>query len=487
MLLREPAFMLADEVGAGKSKQIVDTDQILYQARFIDTTLVIAPAGARGVWANPHPALGEVAKHGWDTVKNVTREYSVNHKDALKLSIDPSALLWMVSNYEFIRRDERLPELLKWAANRKFHLVCDEAWMLKDYGTDQWKAVHKLRRLAQRVTLLNGTPIADTPLDLFAQMFMLDKSILGYKWFSHFRARYAILKPNVTFPMIIGWQNLEELRAKVAPYVLRRETRDCFDLPEILDPVLVEVPLTEGSTWKYYKQMRDDMLVFLDSGEASVAKQAIVKGMRLAQITSGFLGGIQVMDLEEGTMIASEDPPKEIGREKLDGLLKWLKQQGRQSNRIIIWARFRAEIERTAAAFNELAPDHPLARRMYLLYGGQSKADRDAAVRAMNPETVPEENCGVVGSAQAGGAAVNLAGADLMINISRDFNLRAHLQSRGRIDRPGQRNPIRYVDIVATGPKGQRTIDHHILAALREKEDVARWTTATWKRKLLEE
>jgi SNF2 family DNA or RNA helicase len=282
--------------------------------------------------------------------------------------------------------------------------------------------------------------------------------------------------------------------------VLRRRTRDCFDLPPILEPVTIEAKLKDGDLADL-RQMRDEMVAWLgtDEGEdlASVAQQAIVKGLRLAQITSGFLGGVQKMDLGEGVLdfgtdlAAPErlvDQPvtmlKEIGREKLDTLFNWLAEID-QPERILIWARFRAEIERTCREFNEAKP--PLARRMHLLYGGQTPEDRYRAVQCLHPDFQPDGPVGVVGSPQAGGAALNLAGASMAINLSHDFNLRVYLQARGRIDRPGQTNPIRYVDVVATGPKGQKTFDHHVIAALRGKEDIANWTAATWRKKLLEE
>ena len=44
-----------------------------------------------------------------------------------------------------------------------------------------------------------------------------------------------------------------------------------------------------------------------------------------------------------------------------------------------------------------------------------------------------------------------------------------------------------YTDVIATGPDGQRTIDHVILQALRKKEDLARWTTDVWRRALTDD
>lgn len=550
-LLAKPVFMIADEVGAGKTKQCIDAAQIFFESRTIDSVLVVAPAAARGVWADPD--LGEIAKHSWRDVPYLCRQYSVLFDDMTKMeglhgsAVDVKLpfLRWVITNYEFVRRADRRKHLMQWLKRRNFWLICDESWCLKDHNTEQWKAVHEIRQMSARVTivesiarppslrgaclrvtLLNGTPIADSPMDINAQMQMLDEKILGFEYTnakgkkvwscadSRFRNYYAGLAVNPTQQQMIMWRNqpasqqwqrLEELREKVAPYVIRRKTRDCFDLPPTLEPVLLEAKL-KPETWKIYKGMRDDMLAWLSTSEASQAGQAIVKGIRLAQITSGFLGGVQTMDLNEDfearfcscspetgtcdfhqrdvTSTPAAPTIKEIGREKLDAMLDWLSRI-EQPDRILIWARFRAEIERTARAFDGSEPW--LRRKMHLLYGEQKKAARQAAVDALNPALHPEGLVGVVGSAQAGGAALNLAGASLAISLSQDFNLRIYLQKNGRIDRPGQTQPIRYVDVVATGPSGQRTIDHHVLAALRTKEDIANWTTATWRKKLEEE
>lgn len=507
-VLKRTGLLLAHEVGAGKSKIVVDSGQLLYEDKQIDTIVVCCPAFARGVWADPDPMLGEISKHGWPSVENYITEYSVRFPKALTGTKPVNALHWLITNYEYIRREQRLSPLRKYLANHRYMLVGDEAWALKDDSTEQWAAFNALRQLAARVYLLNGTPIADSPMDLNAQMRLLDPKILGFKYINkrgqeawsnadwRFRAHYAIMDPNVSFPKIVEWKNLEELREKCAPYVLTKPTRECWDLPPVLDPILVEAPLSDDN-WRIYKQMRDDMVAWLDmksdmtGGTAAVAKQAIVKSMRLAQITSGFVGGIQQIDLEDpealdfsasgpaGPLVV--EPPREIGREKLDYLLRFLERLRPVPERILIWCRFRLEIERAARAFDGTA------RRMHMLYGQQHIHERQAAVRALNPEYQPDGLNGVVGNPTAGGAALNLAGASLAINLSHDTKLRVFLQARGRIDRPGQKNPIRYVDIVATGPKGQRTIDHHVLAALRGKQDIATWTAATWKSKLMTE
>lgn len=514
-------FLLADEVGCGKSKQVVDAAHVLHQRAGLELVIVLAPAFARRVWASPNPIIGEVAKHSWPSVPYALRQYSVldpdlgKHKNLTsnvpleQLATGKPFIRWLISNYEFMRRKERLGALLAYAAKRRFWLVCDEAWSLTHHTTAQFKATEKLRQYATWVTLLNGSS-DDSPLGLYAQFRLMDRSILetrirqksgrmGWSGFTPFRARYAILKPNVSFPLILDWQNLEELREKTAPYILKRKTRDSWNLPPVLPAIKIHAPLDDDS-WRLYKEMRDEMVAWLKGKdgklEVSMANQAIVKTLRLLQITSGFIGGVQESNLSAKDDELADDPfaldfepgeeaekvVKEIGRAKLDALMDWFSRLQPDPERTLIWCHFRKEIERTAADF-----ERAFNRPMYLLYGQQKEREREAAIEALNPDFTPPTKVGVVGQPQAGGAALNFSGCALAIRLSRAGSLRVFRQAAGRIERPGQRNPMQFVDVVATGPKGQKTIDHHILEGLMNDIEIANWLSATWRTKLMEE
>ena len=74
----------------------------------------------------------------------------------------------------------------------------------------------------------------------------------------------------------------------------------------------------------------------------------------------------------------------------------------------------------------------------------------------------------------------------IAIYLSNGPRLIERTQSWGRIDRPGATSPMTLVDVIATGPKGQKTIDHSILKALRGKQDMANWSVNEWRRILAE-
>ena len=261
-----------------------------------------------------------------------------------------------------------------------------------------------------------------------------------------------------------------------APHVIRREQKDCLDLPPTLE-THVEVPLTEES-WKTYKAMRDDAVVWLGENP-TLAAQAGVRVMRLSQITSGFLGGF-VDPIETLSDECAAGKTQEIGREKLDWLRGYVAERLQEdpTRKIIVWCRFRAEIERGATDLQDLLPT-------YRLYG-QGKKERDEAKARFSKRdnTAPAI---LFAQPQAGGFGLNLIAADVNVYLSHSHSLMQYLQSKERSHGPGQTKNVLYVDVLATGPRGQKTIDHSIVKALRKHQDLAQWTVSAWKHVLEEE
>jgi hypothetical protein len=311
---------------------------------------------------------------------------------------------------------------------------------------------------------------------------------------------------------VVDYQNLDELNARIAPYVLSRRTRDCFDLPPMLPPVTVEARLTP-TTWKLYCEQRDDLVTFLGS-EVSMTKNALNKAMRLSQICSGFLGGLeeatapsitgvaapmpdwlrkqQGLPLEDTTVHPQTNPAtatglagptervtREIGREKLDAFLFWLTTAQRQPDKLIVWTCFTPELQRLT---KELAAVYP---NVLELRGGQTPEERRITKLALAPGA--KGRAAVVGNTGAGGASLNFSAANIMVFMSNDSALIKRTQAIGRIERPGATQPMLIVDVVATGPKGQKTVDHHKIKALRNKDDMAKWTVKQWREILVDE
>lgn len=461
-------YGLLNEMGTGKSKTVVDAAAELFLAGEIDSVIIMCPAQVKPVWLDRE--FGEPFLHGW--VKFFIQEYST-YKTTLP---GPHASLqYIVTSYEFIRQERRLLPLLAWTRGRKVLLVADEGSFIKSHKAAQTKAALRLRKYVKRAVLLNGTPIGNNHLDLYSQMEFLSSRILNVPNYWVFRNRIAELINKGDYKVIGRWKNLDWLAAAIKPHVIRRLKTDCLDLPPKLYTQM-QIPLSP-ETWRIYREMKEQMVAWLSDSEQVVVQHAIVKLIRLSQITSGYVGGISSED--------SLDPipkVKEISDEKMKMLEDWVLERIAENPnfRCVIWCHFRDEQERVAQRLNK----HVL--RVFRIFGGQKTIEREEAVREFTGGALKGPVI-LIGQEQAGGMGLNLTKAHYVVYMSNGYSLMYRQQSEDRCHRQGQLNKVTYFDMIAVGPNGQPTIDRIIYRALRRKEDLAKLTTDQWRALLTEE
>jgi SNF2 family DNA or RNA helicase len=489
-LIRNPFAGVFDEQGVGKTKQIIDAACTLFSNGVIDTVVVVCPPSVRGVWDEPE--FGELRKHCWVPYYTVR----VDKRWSGVLPPTGKELLFVLLSYGYLRREHgevkkkffpTVRAISPVLQGRKVWTVFDESSYVKSHTAAQYRASFELSRLApvHRRTILNGTPIANNALDLWSQFNLIHEDLLKYNGegnplsFTQFRSRYMLLELKSIpgrrpFYNVLGEdkKELDILRKYVKPWIIRRTKDMVLDLPPKIYSIL-EAELSPAA-WKIYKDMSDELVAFFERNP-SMAANGAVKSVRLSQITSGFLGGIRID--EQGNLFEPEAnqvfETKEIDRAKLDVFEDWFENLDKSSP-IIVWCRFRAEMLRLL---------HSLESKGYscgIIYGGQSDKQRQEFINRFQKGKLNV----LIGQPKAGGIGLNLIQANTEIYISNDYNLISRLQSEDRVHRGGQTKQVYIIDILAVGPKRQKTIDHLILKALRDKEEIANWTAEEWKRHL---
>lgn len=497
-------FFIADEPGAGKTKQVIDAAQVLFERDLIDQVMVIAPSEARIVWSDPE--IGELAKHLWSGLPATVTEHHQKLRTWIWGPIEPRRRLrFIVTNYEFVRSKKQVDQFTAMANSRTL-AVFDESSALASRKSAQSKVCLGIRRKCGRVVLLNGTPVGENPGDLFSQARMMDWRIIGCRIWTEFKTRYAVMERTQWSrgPVVVGWQNVEEIQRLMAPYVLRRLKDDCMDLPKKLPPTTIAVTL-KPETWKIYKEMRDELCTWLTSQTVSVSIHAAVKVMRLSQVTSGILGGVEreepaqmglemggdlpdfmkKNDITEVDLETGEPDEREelrpgvvaVGDEKVQAVLAWVKKKLQEdpTAKMIFFCRFRPEADRLASALKEQG-----LLEVGLAVGGQSRDEREAAVKLLKPGFAPEGPAALVCLESVGARALDLSAASYVMHVSSGYSLLTRTQSDDRPHRTGQTRRVWYGDLVAVGPKGQKTVDHSVVRSLLKKEAVANWTTSAW-------
>lgn len=482
-IIKKPFAALFDEMGVGKTYQVINAACVLYNAKEIDTIIIVAPASVRGVWDDPE--TGGIKKFCW--VPFYSQRYWVGRQ---VIEYPPNRLNFITIGYDFLRA--RLAQFLKDAfkhGTRNVLLCLDESSYVKSKDASRTKACKELSKYCQRRTILNGTPIANSLMDYWAQMDILDPESI-FNW-PYYKMRHKIcIMGGWERKQIVGYEGVtkkEDGTIEIDPtsetgklldhmgnWIIRREKKDVLKYLPPKNYNTYEVEL-DSKSWATYKQMRDIMIAYLES-EKSVAVNGAVASIRLSQITSGFIGGLNpnVLDLN-AIMEKVDDLPKtkEIHKAKLVAFFDFLSTSPRFP--LVVWCRFRAEMERL---INELTTQD---YRVGYIYGGQKDQERQDFINNFQ-----EGNLDImVGQVRAGGLGITLHKSSTVVYMSNDYSLIAREQSEDRVHRPGQENPCNYYDFIAKGPGGQRTIDSIVLKSLREKRSMMEWSTQNWKEELL--
>lgn len=505
-LTEHPAAGLFWTMGCGKTRTALLAARKLFDAQKIDRVLVLAPSSVLYAWKEELLKLSlEGFNHNllaYDAKEQVFRVEAVGGN----LNHNQRHINIALVSYSLLPKEHHLKAIGRYASNERTVMIADESSFLKSRGAKQSRSAYKIATCCTYRWLLTGTPVCNSPLDLWMQGKVMAAGAKGplssFSNFQHFECTYGDLIPvmkasghpvtvigrdkrgRISRQVVRKWvgneERLKDLTKRFAPYVSRVEKKDCLDLPAKSYTVR-EVALTDD-TWKIYVELKHECMLSLPDSEAKPEPNAAVRIMRLCQITSGHVGlsGGDICE-ENGERLLAESSLKDISNEKLTYLATEL-LSGELSNEraVIVWTRWRRERERLA----ELLLKQGCA--IYQVYGGQSATNRALNIECFQTGADCESEVHRVLLAQphSGGFGLNLTAASTAIFSSNDFSYSTRVQAEDRIHRIGQHHPCLYVDVVAVGPKGQRTIDAHILETLRAKKSVADLTCAEWRRAL---
>lgn len=434
------------EMGCGKTLTTIAVAGALYNLGKIDRVLVVAPTSVCSVW--PHD-LNQFAAFPWEA-RVLLGDKKKRLKALNELKNWPfKALRIAVINYESTHRDGIFEAL---AAYRPDLIVCDESQRIKNPSAAQSKALHKLGDAAPFRMILSGTPVQNNAVDLYSQYRFLDPAVYGANFYA-FKNRYCIMG-GYGQHQIVGYRNMDELVEKEHSVAYRVTKEECLDLPQQTF-INRYVQFTDAEQ-AIYEQLRKSSFLELETGENVTATTILTMYLRLMQLTGGFLTA------DESTR------PKQVNTAKLDALADivddYVVDAGKK---LVIFARFRAEI---AAIENLLR----LRKIQYgSIYGDVPMEERGKIVEDFqtNPDTKV-----FVAQIQTAGLGITLHAASTAVFYSYDYNYANYAQALARIHRIGQHLPVTYIHLVVDG-----SIDEKILAALENKEDMAKTVVDSWR------
>lgn len=434
------------EMGCGKTLTTIAVAGALYNLGKIDRVLVVAPTSVCSVW--PHD-LNQFATFPWEA-RVLLGDKKKRLKALNELENWPfKALRIAVINYESTHREGIFEAL---AAYKPDLIVCDESQRIKNPSAAQSKALHKLGDAAPFRMILSGTPVQNNAVDLYSQYRFLDPAVYGANFYA-FKNRYCIMG-GYGQHQIVGYRNMDELVEKEHSVAYRVTKEECLDLPQQTF-INRYVQFTDAEQ-AIYEQLRKSSFLELETGENVTATTILTMYLRLMQLTGGFLTA------DESTR------PKQVNTAKLDALADIVDDYVMDAGKkLVIFARFRAEI---AAIENLLR----LRKIQYgSIYGDVPMEERGKIVEDFqtNPDTKV-----FVAQIQTAGLGITLHAASTAVFYSYGYNYANYAQALARIHRIGQRLPVTYIHLVVDG-----SIDEKILAALENKEDMAKTVVDSWR------
>lgn len=403
--LPENGGYLAFEQGLGKT---------LTAIRYADAeprVLVICPAVAIGVWAT------ELLTEGKDPlVPEGTRAQKAEWIKDLDYDEEDG---WLILNYEAIIDKGMERAIERWDPDL---IIVDEAQKIKNPTAKRSRAVHRLAR-SRPVLAMSGTPVTKNLLDLYSQYKAIDPAIWDRQTWTNFKAKYGVFGGYGGYELI-GYQNVDELKDRIAPHTVIARKEDTLDLPE---KTHVRVPVRlRGQDWSAYREMATTGVL----GDW-ITSNPLERALRLSQLS---------------------------GTGKLPRTVEFVRDLVEQGEQVVVFYRFTQE----GGALRDTLGATPLD-------GRTSAAERTHLVDAFQAGDNPI----FLAQIQAGSTAITLTAASYMVYHSLSYAYEDWAQSQDRIHRIGQPFPCTYYYMTSTGPQGGRIIDDLVLDTLNHKEDVA--------------
>ena len=449
--LEHESFLLGDDQGLGKTKEIIDLAMCRKQTDGIKHCLIIC-----GINGNKYNWADEVKIHSkedsWILGTRFTKRPPIkmiegSTKDKMEdLNNIPHQFFW-ITNIETLRGGSFKEKQGKRTVTRfpiaeKIQELCDrgiigmiafdEAHKAKNPDSQQGKALLSIDCKGPKIPM-SGTFVLNNPLDLY----------LPLKWagfethsFYAYKQHYCTMG-GFGGKEIVGYKNLDELRSMVSKVMLRRVKGDVLDLPPKVHTIEWVDAYPEQKS--LYKDVRDQVRDNID--KVKVHPDPLSEMLRLRQVT-GYPG------------IISSTVTKSA---KIDRMEELVEEEVSAGGKAIIFSNWS---EMTNVIRHKLKKYNPA----YITGEVGSVQRMEEKDRFQN-----DPNCKVmIGTIGALGTGFTLTAAQLVIFVDEPWNRGIKDQAEDRAHRIGTRGTVRVVTILT-----RDTVDEGVYNLVQKKGKMA--------------
>ena len=419
-IIDHPAAGLFLEMGLGKTVITLSAvNELLYDRFEITRVLVIAPLRvATTVWA-------EEAKK-WDHLKHLRVSKVLGDRKQRIAALRAEADIYVV-NRENVEWLCGMYTGSSWPFDM---VVVDELSSFKSAQAARFKALRRMRPHIHRLVGLTGTPAPNGLIDLWAQVYLLDRGERLGKTLGGYRQRYfneGRRNAQIVFNWVPKPGADEAIYGLLSDLCVSMKAEDYLHLPDRFDRIVPVILPPEAK--RQYDQLEHDLVLPLADGQITAQSAAVVTN-KLLQLANG----------------ACYDEDRNIHRmhdAKLDALQDLIEAANGQP--VLVYYGYQHDLQRIMEKF-------PSARQL--------STAKD--VEDWNAGTVPL----MLAHPDSAGHGLNLqAGGHILVWFGLTWSLEKYQQANARLHRQGQKQPVTVFHLVAQG-----TMDEQVMKILAGKE-----------------
>lgn len=419
-ILAHTHYGLLLDMGLGKTvSTLMAIESLIYDRLEVKKVLLIAPKKvAESTWSQ------EASK--WAQTRNLRISQVLgsakDREQALQADADIYVMnrenvIWLCDKY----KGKPLPFDM---------LVIDESSSFKNPQAKRFKALK--RHTFGRVVLLTGTPAPNTLMDLWPQIYLLDKGERLGRTITEYRRRY--FRPDKTNGHVVFSYALNpgadsQIYGRITDICMSLKAKDYLTLPDRIDNV-IEVVMSDSETEKYKIMEKEHVLGLGQENEISALNAASVAN-KLLQMANGY-----VYD-DEGNLVHIHD-------QKIDRLKELVDVN--EGKPMLVFYNYKHDLAAIKEAFpkaTELTDDNDVADwnkgKIQMLLAHPASA----------------------------GYGLNLqAGGHIIVWYGLTWSLEQYQQANARLHRQGQTEPVIVHHLVTKG-----TMDEQVMRSLSRKEE----------------
>lgn len=423
-------FLLGDEQGLGKTKQSIDI-AVARRHQFKHCLIVCCVNGLKWNWHHEITVhsnekghiLGQYLNSKGKTVIGSVKK---RHEDLLSDREE----FFLITNIETLR-DKTISETIKKLCDNGTIGMCiiDEIHKCKNSTSTQGKAIHKITSYYKMA--LTGTPLMNTPIDLYNILKWLD---VEHHTLTDFKRHFCVMGGFGGYE-ITGYKHLNELQETLDRVMLRRKKEEVLDLPpKVRTTEYVEMT---ASQTKLYNDIKMQIVENID--KVMLSPNPLVELIRLRQCT-GYPG------------VLSSEITESV---KINRMVELVTEAVQNNEKVIVFSNWTSITDPAVKALHKFNP---------AVITGDTN-DREQQEQKFQKD----ESCKViVGTISAMGTGLTLTAGSTVIFLDSPWNRANKEQAEDRAHRIGTTKTVNIITLVA-----KDTIDERIESLVKSKGDIA--------------